>query len=516
MDVIVETSAGLTMGERLEDGEIDVFRGIPYAEPPVGHRRWRPPERTRPWVGVRDCRRFGPVALQRLAPANSLFGFEGEAEAEDCLYLNVWTSSRFQRDARPVIVWLHLGAFQFGSGSAPLYQGANWARNGVVFVSLNFRLGRIGFLAHPGLSAESEAGRSGNYGLLDQIAALEWVRDNIARFGGDPSCVTIYGASSGASSISLLMTSPRAKGLFHRAIAESGGSFGPVGRTTGIGDRWQTMEAAEASGQSWAASIGAPRLTDLRRLSGGALRRANARPPIAPDGTFDAARPVIDRQVMCESTHAVFSAGRQAHVPLLVGSAAQEEFAVAKVGLDAETYRQQARREYGDAADMFLGLYPGRGDAEAAASSLRATGHRLFSWQNWAWANLHARRVSDTYYYRFDHAPPLCAAGYHEQATARTLGAFHGASLFYTFNNLHLREWPWSEEDRRLAQTMIRAWVSFAKSGVPVAEGLPSWPGFDPENPTVMALSAKPHLGEVPERLMMVFWDRFYAQSSGG
>ena len=508
MGIIANTSAGTLRGLRLPAGDVDAFLGIPYAAPPVGARRWCAPQPLEPWTGIHDAVRFGPIAYQRLHPSDSLFAFETENQQEDCLYLNVWTGAGASAAPRPVIVWFHIGAFQYGSGSAALYDGANWARAGVVFVSLNFRLGRLGFLAHPELTAE--AALSGNYGLLDQIAALEWVRDNIAQFGGDPQCVTIFGVSAGSSSVSLLMNAPRARGLFHRAIAESGGSFGPVGTNTGLGDRWQTLKAAEDSGVSWANAIGQQSLADLRAMDGYSLHRANDRPAELGHATFDALRPIIDGSIIPQPSFALFAVGQQAPVPLLVGSAAQEEFVVASVGGGAAGYRQSARAEYGDWAEEFLTLYPGRSDEEAAQSALRALGDRVFTWQNWTWANMHARQVADTYYYRFEQAPPVPAGRYHENRDGRSLGAFHGASIFYSFGNLDARDWPWTGADRRFCKTLIRTWVHFARTGKPMADGIPDWPRFDPDNPSVMRLSAASAMGPVPEHPRLRFWDDFF------
>ncbi len=265
VDEIVTTASGRLRGAR-DAGGILGFRGIPYAAAPVGDLRWRAPQPAPSWSEIRDCRAPGPVPVQLRFLGESLFPTVDEPQGEDCLHLNVWTAAPDTNERRPVIVWFYLGAFQVGSGSAPFYAGESWAAAGAVFVTFNFRLSRLGFLAHPALRDEG-GGTCGNYGFLDQIAALEWVRDNIAAFGGDPDCVTIFGASSGASSVSLLMASPRAHGLFHRAIAESGGSFGPLGETTGVGDRWQTLDAAVRSGERWATAVGATTLPELRALA---------------------------------------------------------------------------------------------------------------------------------------------------------------------------------------------------------------------------------------------------------
>ena len=511
MKVMANIRSGPVGGARLADDDVDVFHSIPYAGPPLGSLRWRPPVAPAPWTDKRDCRQIGPAPIQRFAPADSLFDFSVRRTDEDCLTLSVWAPADHRASPRPVIVWFHIGAFQFGSGSAAIYDGANWARAGAVFVSVNFRLGRLGFLAHPELTEEQ--GTSGNYGLLDQIAALEWVRDNIAEFGGDPGCVTIYGASSGATSVSLLMVAPRARGLFHRAIAESGGSFGPSGPHTGIGDRWQHLADAERSGRRWALAENAGDLATLRALDADAIRRANARQAPVDGGVFDALRPIVDGNILPESSYSAFEAGRQALVPLLVGSAAQEEFVVATPPDSIQAYRTAAIEEHGPAARTFLSLYPARTEAEAADAALRATGHRLFTWQNWAWARLHARHTVDTYYYRFDQPPPLPPATYGEQRTGRSLGAFHAASLFYTFGNLHLRDWAWTDRDRQLARTMIRTWVQFARTGVPSDDDLPTWPRFDPDRPSVMSIADRREMQPIGILPILEFWDRYYARA---
>ena len=510
---IVTTRDGAVRGERLAN-EVLCFRGVPLAAPPVGSLRWQAPQPPAPWQGVRDCTRFGPVPVQQRFAGESLFPMSQEPQSEDCLYLNVWTPSTDEEARRPVIVWFYLGAFQLGSGSAPFYHGESWADAGAVFVTLNFRLGKLGFLAHPELQGEDPGGLCGNYGFLDQIAALEWIRDNIAAFGGDPDCVTIFGSSSGASSVSLLMASPRAAGLFHRAIAESGGSFGPVAETTGVGDRWQSLDAAMRSGTTWAKTIGATRLEDLRSLAADAVMAPSAASLKAGQGAFDAARPIVDGRTIAAGSYAVFDAQRQANVPLLVGSAANEDLATVNLTPDLATYLAQARQEHGDAVDTFLTLYPAEDDVQAVVSGLKANAHRLFTWQNWTWARLHARSGADVYYYRFEQVPPVPPDRYPQQKLPRPLGAFHGASLFYSFDRFALREeWAWTPEDYRLSRTMIAAWVQFARTGRPAADGLPAWPRFDPERPRVMAMRQDAAMEEIPDLERMRFWDRYYGVS---
>ncbi|MTD59685.1 carboxylesterase/lipase family protein, partial [Amycolatopsis pithecellobii] len=385
---LVETALGTVRGEIDHDAKARVFRGIPYAAPPVGRLRWRPPHPPAPWRGIRPAVRFGPVAVQNPPPETSLFAFPGRTQSEDCLSLNVWTPLDAAPATRPVMVWFHLGAFQFGAGSAPLFDGRRWARDGIVLVTVNHRLSRTGFLVHPEL-VEEGGGSAGNYGLQDQVAALCWVRDNIAGFGGDPGCVTVCGISSGASSVALLMAAPAARGLFHRAVAESGGAFGPLATTTGVGDAWQDLGSAAASGHAWAVAAGAPRLVDLRRASAATLRAASLPPPGATTGIFDASRPVIDGTFLPETPHTAFGRGAQASVPLLVGSAADEDLSMFNHPRDLASYRRQAVADHGASSAEFLELYPAATDDQAVAAGLRSNGHRLFTWQNWRWAQLH-------------------------------------------------------------------------------------------------------------------------------
>jgi para-nitrobenzyl esterase len=373
-------------------------------------------------------------------------------------------------------------------------------------------LNKFGFFAHPSLSAE-QGGRSGNYGLLDQIAALEWIRDNISEFGGDPGCVTIAGISAGASSVSLLMGSPAARGLFHRAIAESGGSFGPVLARTSCGDAWQHLAGAELSGKNWADRFKLSDVTSLRAIDAADIKAASAPDWTDNDGVFDAAQPIVDGVVLKEGSFALFAAGRQAPVPLLVGSAANEDLLV-PLSPTLEAYERDVVRIYGKWAPEFKALYPASTDAEAMAATMKANAHRLFTWQNWTMAKLHAAAGHDTYYFRFQMAPPVPAGRHPEQALPRPLGAFHGASMFYSFQNFHTRDWPWRSEDFALSKAMMEAWTAFARTGKPVSRGLPRWPGFDPKEPRVMLLDATPKMGPVPDQPFVDFWSRFNAARS--
>ncbi|MFD1558235.1 carboxylesterase/lipase family protein [Paraburkholderia silviterrae] len=510
MNEIVTISQGQLKGERSVDGEVTAFRGIPFASPPVGDLRWRAPRPPVAWTGTRDATRAKSIAIQQSMLGNSVLPFGNEEQSEDCLYLNVWSAAADAEERRPVIVWIHPGGFQFGSGSSPFFDGDAWARDGAVFVTLNYRLGKLGFLAHPQLSAESDEGISGNYGLLDQIAALQWVRDNIAEFGGDPECVTIFGISAGSSSVSLLMASPRARGLFHRAIAESGGSFGTVAENSGVADRWQTLAAATKSGKAWADSIASGAQKDIRTFDVDTIRAASGVDGTNMQGIFDAAQPVVDGSVLPAGSYQIFENRQQAAVPLLVGSVANEDLVIG-FSPNLAAYRAYAQAEYGDSAERFLALYPATTDAEAIAASLKANSHRVFTWQNWTWAHLHAAAGHDVYYYQFQKAPPVPTGSYDEQGFPRPLGAFHCSSVFFSFDRFSLRDWPWHCADRVLGKTIRTAWVQFARTGRPAAQDLPDWPSFDPAAPRVMALNDEIGLTEVPWLEHLRFWDAHYA-----
>ncbi len=508
----VRIRQGIVNGVISDDGEVASYLGVPFAASPVGELRWRSPRALGPGETQLNAVRTGPICPQYPVPTDCVLPLGDEVQSEDCLFLNIWTPANPSPEPLPVIMWLHLGAFQIGSGSAPLYEGSNWARAGAVFVTPNYRLNKFGFLAHPVLSAE-QGGRSGNYGLLDQIAALEWIRDNIAEFGGDPGCVTIGGISAGASSVSLLMTSPLARGLFHRAICESGGSFGPVTNRTFCGDAWQHLVGAEASGKSWADAMGVHDTASLRTLTADEVKAASETDWTDNDGVFDAAQPIVDGVVLEAGSYEVFSAGRQAPVPLLVGSAANEDLLV-PFSPTLEAFENDVTRIYGEWATEFKRLYPASTDAEAIASSMKANSHRLFTWQNWTMARLHAEAGYDTYYYRFQMEPPVPPGMHPEQALPRPIGAFHGASMFYTFQNFDKRAWPWRPEDLSLAKAMVEAWISFARTGKPATDKLPQWPRFDQQAPRVMQLDAQPGLGALPDQAYVNFWDMFNAARS--
>jgi para-nitrobenzyl esterase len=519
MNCTVQVESGLLAGNQSDDRNSFCFKGIPYAQPPVGRLRWRAPEPSPRWSGVRAADAFGPRCVQPDRPHTAVGYFGPEAESEDCLYLNVWTPD-CARDAKcPVMVWLHGGALLVGSGALPIFDGSALARHGAVVVTVNFRLGRLGFLAHPELSREHPQHISGNYGHLDQIAALRWVRDNIAAFGGDPGRVTIFGQSAGSTSIAALMASPLAQGLFHRAIGQSGGGFGRRAIAT--------LDAAEQAGAALTRALGVDGIDALRALPARAIQLARPGDGSGSKELYDSNDPkgldkattwsVIDGHFLRERLIDTFERGAQHDVPLLTGAVTDEGSNQPPAATRDELVRR-ARADYGDLAEQFLRLFPAATDAQAQAASRKVVGSKVFNWENWTWANLHARQArSPVYHYHFGRVPPkpLTADGGDQ---SRDLGAFHTAEIPYVFQTLDVRAWPWTKADRELSDAMTRYWVSFAATGDPNGGGLPAWPRFRPGAATTMLLGDDISVGNVPEPQLLAFWqvveDRIKAQSA--
>lgn len=503
----VRISSGLVSGVRSADRRVRVFKGIPYARPPVGERRWRAPEPPEPWDGTRPAEQFGPRCLQPSRLPNSIGYFGPEPQSEDCLYLNVWTAAESGEDRRPVMVWIHGGAFYLGSGALPIFQGEALARRGAVVVTVNYRLGRLGFLAHPLLSRESSRRSSGNYGWLDLIAALHWVQDNIGAFGGDPDNVTIFGQSAGSSTVNAFMASPKTRGLFHRAIGQSGGALGRPGRPGG--SSMLMLDAAEKAGLEFSRALGANSLNDLRSQSAQAIQLIRPEAGWTMQPILDPSQPgpieretawaIIDGDVLVQPPRDVFSHGAQHAVPLLTGANGNEGALFAPApSLSAFTSKMSS--ELGDRAAAFSAFYPADNDAAAAAASLAARGEQTFVAQNWSWARLHARTGQPVYHYRFDRASP--------QGEFATLGAFHGAEIPYVFGTLDVRTWPWTASDRRLSEIMSSYWINFALAGDPNGEGVPHWPKFDDRKPTTMLFAGQPTPTAMPRQSALAFWEQ--------
>jgi para-nitrobenzyl esterase len=460
----VKLAAGLVTG--LTVGEVRVYKGVPFAAPPIGDLRWRPPQPVAPWEGVRACAEFGPWCPQ---PKSIIGAPGGERQSEDCLYLNVWTAAPTATAKLPVMVWIHGGGCTTGSGAAATYDGAVLARQGVVLVTLNYRLGPFGYLAHPLLSKESPHDVSGNYGMLDQIAALQWVRDNIAAFGGDPGCVTVFGESAGALSLCRLMVSPLAKGLFQRAIAESGGA---QGRNAHLREPRNHLEPAEAVGVGIARTLGCDRepgvLLALRAVSAERLLTASD-PAQGLYGKGITFGPVVDGWAIPDDPDRLFAAGRQHDVPFLLGTTADEgTLFLAQIPVRRVVgYESMIRSRFGTEAEEILRLFPCPDDASVKAAFSRLTTVTAFVAPARFLARCMAACQSKAYLYHFTRVPP--------GAGLLGMGATHGSEIAYVFGNLRPLH---GRVDRQLSAAMSAAWVRFARSGDPNGADLPTWPAY--------------------------------------
>jgi para-nitrobenzyl esterase len=447
---------------------VRVYKGIPYAAPPVSPLRWRPPQPVRPWSGVRRSDQFGPNALQGIV-FDDIDPYACGL-SEDCLYLNVWTPAAPRgADRLPVMVWIHGCGFVVGSGSEPRYDGTRLARRGIVVVTVNHRLNALGFLAHPELTRESEHGASGNYGMLDLVAALRWVKRNIAAFGGDPGEVTIAGESAGSEAVSALMASPLAKGLFARAIGESGAMFPTPSRLSPL-----LLHEAEAQGLAFMTKVGAKSLAELRATPADAILAAA--PGLGPRSY----RPIVDGFFLPKAPVEIFAARGQSDVPLMAGWNKDEgfNFTLLPGGPGGRPYAQIVRDIFKSEAEAALGYYPG-GSSKSEEASARALGGDLtIIHSTWSW--IEAQKASggaEIYRFRFDRAP-LTPQGWFGERDSRDAGAFHAGEILYVFDNLHVFPWLIDEDDRALAEIAASCWVNFVKSGDPNGPGLPAWPSF--------------------------------------
>lgn len=459
-------------------GDVVAYAGVPFAAPPVGALRWRAPQPVVPWPGVAIAERPGPICMQRgFYPDDA----PPEPMSEDCLTLQLWVPTSADTPL-PVMVWIHGGGLSNGSGSTPLYAGDVLARERVIVVTINYRLGALGFLAHPELSRESAGGWSGNYGLLDQIAALQWVQRNIAAFGGDPSRVTVFGQSSGAISISALTTSPLAQGLFARAIAHSGGLFEPLELAPQHG-----LAGAEALGDDLAARLGATSLAALRALPADAIVDEAFTPTI-----------VIDGHVLRESPFDAYAAGRAHGIDLLVGYNAGEGYDFLPAGpVTAGNLTARLREDFPPVLVSLLGPATPATDDDALAAYVALQGQLRFGWDMLAWARLHAAAGrGHSFVYHFAAVPP------------GEPGARHGAEMAYVFGHPGP---TWSEADRALARAIVAAWTRFAATGDPNGAALPRWPEFSLDDERALLLGDEIHAGPLPDSAALAAIDRVYA-----
>jgi para-nitrobenzyl esterase len=480
----VPIEEGLVSGKTNADGTVSIFMGVPFAAPPVGDLRWKAPRPPLKWEGVRKCVTQPPSAMQSKPTPMMMWSKEfmapEEPLSEDCLYLNIWTAAKTTSEKRPVMVWIHGGAFTGGSGTVPLYDGEEMAKKGVVFVTINYRLGVFGFLAHPELTAESPDKTSGNYGILDQIEALKWISRNIQAFGGDPGNVTIDGQSAGSFSVNALMVSPMAKGLFHRAIGQSGGMF------SGNPGLVYDLKAAESAGARFAEQQKTASIAELRAKPSEELIKGRAQWGIT-----------IDNIVVAPASE-TFTAGRQNDVPLIAGWNADDGFSMGK-GQDVETFKKEAEKRYGAYAADYLKAFPATNDEEVK-KNMKITSVLSFGWQNYNWVKVQSTTGKNkAYLYYFTHVPP----------GEPNYGAFHSAEFGYALNTLKLWNRPFTRTDWDLADKMSSYWVNFAKTGNPNGEELPEWPAFENSSPKIIEFGDQVKSVPLPFREQLEFFDKF-------
>jgi carboxylesterase type B len=487
---LVQVEQGVLAGT---GGDVHVFKGVPFAAPPVGALRWRPPKPAAAWVGIADASPFGPDALQETNAAPRLDRGRSLADrmAEDCLYLNIWAPADAKAGTLPVMVWFHGGGFVCGSGAEPIYDGTALARRGAVVVTVNYRLGMFGYFAHPKLTAESPAGASGNYGLLDNIAALEWVRDNIEAFGGDARNVTIFGQSAGGANVALLMVSPLAKGLFHKAILQSPGSFRPLG----------SLAEAEALGDAID-----PDVERLRAAPAEDILALNARyvPKSRGLTTPRMLRPICDGWSVPEQESALFLSGRYQTVPMIVGSCVDEGSIVigASPIRTVEAYEAFIRANFGGQGDEALAHYPVNGDRSVRQAYVAALGDTQFQYAARCLARVSAERQPKTFRYLFSR-----------RTGGGQVEAAHLDELPYVFGTLDRTGGllpPPTSDDLALSDLIQETWTRFAKAGDPNGAGMPSWPVYAADSDPYLDFGTVTRLRNAFRLSEMDFLDRVY------
>jgi para-nitrobenzyl esterase len=516
---VVRTTSGLVEGATTANG-IRLFRGVPYAAPPIDEFRWREPQPLKSWAGVRRTQQFGPRCMQ-----TAVFGdmsFRSSGMSEDCLYLNAWIPANSGTERLPVLVYFYGGGFVAGDGSETRYDGESMARKGIVALTVNYRLGAFGFMAHPELTRESPHRASGNYGMLDQAAALNWVRNNIAAFGGDPDRVTIAGESAGSISVSAQMASPLSRDLIAGAIGQSGAQIPPTLAPV-------PLSQGEQNGVEFMRSAGAGSIAELRALSSQEILDTAERHGVWSFGS------VVDGYFLPKATVEIYAAGEQARVPLLAGWNSEESGAGAVLGQEPATpegYRAAIRRLYGDQTQEVLNLYPGSTEEEVLQSATDLASDRFIAYSTWKWADLHVRTGSGVPVYRYFYVrprPPMRAEMGNSQAglaggvmqgepgverAPPPRGAVHAAEIEYALGNLDRNQvFAWTPEDYRVSEVMQEYFANFVKTGDPNGPGLPVWPALSREQ--VMRLDVESRAEPDQTRARYRLLDRIYVDSDG-
>jgi para-nitrobenzyl esterase len=493
----VKTINGIVEGI-IDSNGIRSFKGIPYAQPPVGDLRWQPPQPVKNWKGIRKTLHFGPRPMQNLVYSDMIF--RSKKMSEDCLYLNIWVPVKREKTLLPVLVYFYGGGFMAGDGSEPRYDGESMARKGIIMITVNYRLDVFGFLALPSLTTESAHHASGDYGLLDQRAALLWVRKNISAFGGNPHEVTIAGQSAGSMSVSAQMASSLSKGLFVRAIGESGSVLGNLVPLS--------LAVREQQGIRFMKMSGAKNLTELKEISADSLLKISANPGCPHFG------PTIDGYFLPESPEKIYYTGLQANVPLLAGWNSAEINYHSLLGKEAPTpsyYKKIIQGIFGKYAEAALKLYPGATKEEVIRSATDLASDRFIAYATWKWIDIHSKTDGKPVYrYFYSHSlPPLRNDSAANEI--RLLGAPHSAEIPYALGNLYLiKTYDWTKTDYHVSAIMQDYFVNFIKTGNPNAPGLPEWPWLQSSIPKVMVIDN--HSEAVPEKNQRryLFLDEFY------
>ncbi len=483
----ISVEGGMISGVKSSATDVIAYKGIPFAAPPVGDLRWKAPQPVIPWQGVKSCDAFGPSPMQGKPVPFMVYTPEflipEKPISEDCLYLNVWTKAH-SGNKKPVLLWIYGGGFSSGGTAVPIYDGEALANKGIIFVSANYRVGVFGFLAHPDLTKESPNNASGNYGLLDQIAALKWIKNNIAQFGGDPNNVTIAGQSAGSMSVNCLVASPLSKGLFNKAIAESGSLMVANPLLPSV-----TLEIAQKNGEKFATSAHAQSIADLRKMPAEDLMKIQ--------GRFS---PIVDGYVLPKPVYQIFADGQQNHVALITGWNADESFVMGFKKKDE--FIAQAKQQYGANADEFLKYFPAGTDEEAMQSQIKLSRDQVFAMSGYKWINVQsAQGKAPVYVYNFNRKLP---------ATPDYVkyGAFHTGEVAYVMDDLKFLNRPWEPADHQLATLMSSYWVNFITGGNPNGNGLPEWPTYNGDTQQAMIFNTTSGKQPLPDRDELKFMVR--------
>lgn len=513
----------LTIANGTIEGEFDIktniqsFKGIPFAQPPVGDLRWKAPQPLTNWTGVKQTKKFGPRAIQSNVFGD--MGFRSDGMSEDCLYLNVWSPAKSANEKLPVLVYFYGGGFAAGDGSESRYDGENMAKKGIVTLTVNYRLGIWGFFAHPELTKESPNHASGNYGLLDQNAALKWVQANISKFGGDPKRVTIAGESAGSIAVSAQMASPLSKGLIAGAIGESGGSIFPTLAPVPLAE-------AEKTGLEYAQKIGATSLKNLREMSTLELYQKSLGSSL---GVF---KTTIDGYFLTKTLPETFEAKQQAMIPLLLGWNSEEmTYRALTAGKDIsnETYIQKVKELYGKKADEVLKLYPTGTLEVTEQSATDLSGDRFIAYSTWKWFDLHRKNSTQPVYrYYYTHPRPAMRDNSLEAGLAGGVikknsntpkapipkGAVHSAEIEYAMGNLTgNKDYAWTESDYAVSETMLNYFANFIKTGNPNGDKLPVWPmAKNEEKPEIMIIDLASKSIRAENDARYLFLDKEYSK----